>query len=261
PVLVTREALADRLASHGEMVVLLDADAASLERQPRTVPTPPPGVTPENLAYVIFTSGSTGTPKGTLVQHRGLCNTARVAAELQALRSGNRVLQLAAFGFDASLWEIFPALISGAELCFAAPESLLPGPPLQKVLAEKRITTLTATPTALAPLEPESLPGLEVVASAGEACMPELAARWKPGRRFLNAYGPTEVSVCATIDPDVDPRRPSIGRAIAGARVYVLDGRMEPVPPGVPGELFVGGPGLARGYLHRPALTAERFVP
>ncbi|WP_343073363.1 non-ribosomal peptide synthase/polyketide synthase [Pyxidicoccus fallax] len=259
PVLVTREALADSLPSHGEMLVLVDADAAALERQPRTAPAV--GVTPAHLAYVIFTSGSTGTPKGTLLQHRGLGNTLLVAREALGLRPGSRVLQLAAIGFDASVWEIFPALCSGAELCFAPPESLLPGPPLQQVLAEKRITVITATPTVLAPLAPEALPALEVVVSAGEACTPELAARWKPGRRFLNGYGPTEATVCATLETDVDPRRPSIGRAIAGARVYVLDERMEPVPPGVPGELYVGSPGLARGYLHRPALTAERFVP
>ncbi|MFP2932573.1 amino acid adenylation domain-containing protein, partial [Pyxidicoccus sp. 3LG] len=261
PLLVSREALADRLASHTDLLVLLDTDRAEIERQPRTPLVPAVDVTPANLAYVIFTSGSTGTPKGTLLPHRGLCNTAVATRDALGLRPGHRLLQLAAIGFDASVSELFSTLLSGAELCLAAPESLLPGPPLQKVLAEKRITTLTATPTSLAPLEPESLPGLEVVASVGEVCTPELAARWRPGRRFLNAYGPTEVSVCATIDLDVDPRRPSIGRAIAGARVYVLDARMEPVPPGVAGELFVGGPGLARSYLHQPVLTAERFVP
>nr|WP_223759268.1 non-ribosomal peptide synthase/polyketide synthase [Myxococcus sp. RHSTA-1-4] len=259
PVLVTREALADSLPSHGEMLVLVDTDQAALAGQPST--TPAPFVTPAHLAYVIFTSGSTGTPKGTLLQHRGLSNTACATREALGLSHGHRLLQLASIGFDASVSEIFSTLLSGAELCLVEPESLLPGPPLQKVLAEKRITVITATPTSLAPLEPETLPGLAVVASVGEACTPELAARWKPGRRFLNAYGPTEVSVCATIDTDVDPRRPSIGRAIAGARVYVLDARMEPVPPGMPGELYVGGPGLARGYLHRPALTAECFVP
>ncbi|MBZ4422888.1 non-ribosomal peptide synthase/polyketide synthase [Myxococcus sp. RHST-1-4] len=259
PVLVTREALADTLPSHGEMLVLVDAEQAALERQPRTAPAVE--VSPAHLAYVIFTSGSTGTPKGTLLQHRGLGNTVRAAREALGLRAGSRVLQLAAIGFDASVWEIFPALSSGAELCFAPPEKLLPGPPLQQVLAEKRITVITATPTVLTPLAPEALPALEVVVSAGEACTPELAARWKPGRRLLNGYGPTEATVCATIDLDVDPNRPSIGRALTGARVYVLDARMEPVPRGVPGELYVGGPGLARGYLHRPELTAECFVP
>ncbi|NPC84603.1 amino acid adenylation domain-containing protein, partial [Pyxidicoccus fallax] len=259
PVLVTREALADSLPSHGEMLVLVDTDAAALAGQPST--TPAPFVTPAHLAYVIFTSGSTGTPKGTLLQHRGLSNTACATRDALGLRQGHRLLQLASIGFDASVSEVFSTLLSGAELCLAAQESLLPGPPLQQVLAEKGITVITATPTSLAPLEPEALPALAVVASVGEACTPELAARWKSGRRFLNAYGPTEASVCATIDTDVDPRRPSIGRAIAGARVYVLDARMEPVPPGMPGELYVGGPGLARGYLHRPALTAERFVP
>jgi natural product biosynthesis luciferase-like monooxygenase protein/amino acid adenylation domain-containing protein len=259
PVLVTREALADSLPSHGEMLVLVDVDRAVLAGQPTT--NPAPLVTPAHLAYVIFTSGSTGTPKGSLLPHRGLSNTACALRDALGLGQGQRLSQLASIGFDASVAEVFSTLLSGAQLCLAEPESLLPGPPLQQWLAREGITALMATPTALAMLEPGALPSLAVVASVGEACTPALAARWKPGRRFLDAYGPTEVSICATVDPDVDPVRPSIGRAIAGARVYVLDGNMEPVPPGVPGELYVGGPGLARGYLHRPSLSAECFVP
>ncbi|NOK36744.1 amino acid adenylation domain-containing protein, partial [Corallococcus exercitus] len=260
-VLLSDESLADRLASQGELLVLLDADRAALEAQPELPLSPAPAVTPANLAYVIFTSGSTGTPKGALLAHHGLCNTALATRDALGLRPGSRLLQLASIGFDASVSEVFSTLLSGATLVLAPAESLLPGPPLQSVLASERITALTATPTSLAPLEPSALPLLEAVASVGEACTPELASRWKPGRRFLNAYGPTEATVCATIDLDVTPARPSIGRAIPGARVAVLDARGEPVPVGVPGELYVGGPGVARGYLERPALTAERFVP
>ncbi|MCY1033947.1 non-ribosomal peptide synthase/polyketide synthase [Corallococcus sp. BB11-1] len=260
-VLLSQEALADRLASQGELLVVLDEARASLDALPALPPEPAPAVTPAHLAYAIFTSGSTGTPKGALLPHHGLCNTAIALRDALALRPGRRLLQLASIGFDASVCELFSTLLSGATLVFAPPESLLPGPPLQQVLVSERITTLTVTPTSLAPLEPSALPLLEVVASVGEACTPELASRWSPGRHFINAYGPTEVTICATVEPDVDTGRPSIGRAIPGVRMFVLDGRGEPVPVGVPGELYVGGVGVARGYLERPSLTAERFVP
>ncbi|RYZ35737.1 MAG: non-ribosomal peptide synthetase, partial [Myxococcaceae bacterium] len=259
PLVLTQEALADDLPAQGELLLCLDSEWNQVARAPRSPPTP---VTqPEHLAYVIYTSGSTGQPKGTLLSHRGLCNTALEAARVQHLGPGQRALQFAATGFDAAIWEIFSALLSGAALCLAPRDALLPGAPLQGLLQAQAITTATLTPSALAQLDPDALPTLRTLTSAGEACTPELAKRWKPGRRFLNAYGPTEVTVCATVSEDVDTNRPSIGRPLANVEVYVLDPRLHPVPRGVPGELFVGGPGLARGYLNRPGLTAERFIP
>ena len=140
-----------------------------------------------------------------------------------------------------------------------------PATPSRKRYSATRITHATLVPAALALLEPQSLPHLHTVISAGEACPAALAARWANGRRFLNAYGPTETTVCATImdctslaePPAITP----IGRPIANVQVYILDDDLQPAPIGVPGQLYVGGAGLARGYLNRPELTAEKFIP
>ncbi|MBN8472056.1 amino acid adenylation domain-containing protein [Corallococcus exiguus] len=260
PVLVTTEALADELPSGGEQLVLLDVDAPILDARPGTAPE---NLTHAgNLAYVIYTSGSTGRPKGTLLQHLGLCNTALNAARAQGLHSGSRVLQYAAFGFDASVFEIFGALLAGATLVLAPRERLMPGAPLQELLREEALTAVTLTPSVLAQLTPEDFPALETLVSAGEACTPELVTRWGPRVRLINAYGPTEVTVCATVSEPLRPGdRLTIGRPWANVRAYVLDAALRPVPPGVPGELCVGGVGVARGYLGQPELTAGRFAP
>jgi acyl carrier protein len=172
------------------------------------------------------------------------------------------VLQFASPGFDASASEIFVTLLSGATLGLARQESLLPGQGLLKLMREQGTTAVTLPPSVLAVLDGDELPELRTVISAGEACMAEVVARWSAGRRFINAYGPTEVSVCATMSEDLDSASNlSIGRPISNAQVYVLDRHMQPVPVGITGELYVGGSGLARGYLNQPGLTAERFVP
>ncbi|MCY1045883.1 amino acid adenylation domain-containing protein [Corallococcus sp. bb12-1] len=258
PVLVTQEHLADELPSLG-LLVCLDSEWPRIARKPVT----PPAVelSPENLAYIIFTSGSTGRPKGTLLSHRGLCNTALAAGRGHRLHPASRVLQFAAFGFDASVCEIFSTLLAGARLCLASRDDIMPGPPLQALLASQAITSVTLTPSVLARLEPTGLPALETLISAGETCTPELARRWVGTRHFINAYGPTEVTVCASLEDHVDPDRPGIGKAWPNVRLYVLDARMQPLPVGVPGELYIAGVGVARGYLDRPELTAERFVP
>ncbi|WP_244237085.1 non-ribosomal peptide synthetase [Corallococcus llansteffanensis] len=258
-VVVTQDALVDVLPAGGEVLVSLDTEWSRIARHPAQAPRVDslPGL----LAYVIYTSGSTGTPKGVLVPHQGLCNTLPSIIRAHGVGPGRRVLQAAALGFDASVLEVLSTLVAGAELHLVPRESLLPGEPLRAVLEGRGITTVTLTPSSLSQLEPDGLPTLETIISAGEACTPELARRWKPGRRLLNGYGPTEASVCATVSTDLDVERPDIGRPLANMRAYVLDGRGQPVPPGIPGELYLGGPGVARGYLGRPELTAERFVP
>jgi amino acid adenylation domain-containing protein len=258
-VLLTQERLRAALPATSAQRLCLDTDWEGIAREPTTAPAA--GVTPDTLAYVIYTSGSTGRPKGTLLVHRGLCNTALAAVREHGFRPDSRVLQFAAAGFDASVCEVFGALFAGACLYLAPREALLPGEPLQRLLREQRISAVTLTPSVLAQLETEGLEGLETIISAGEACTPELAERWQPGRRFLNAYGPTEVTVCATINTQVKPERPTIGQPFPNVRTYVLDEALRPLPVGMPGELYVGGPGVARGYLGRPELTAERFVP
>jgi amino acid adenylation domain-containing protein len=230
---------------------LLDAEPAA--RPPAT------GVRPENLAYVIYTSGSTGRPKGTLVEHRGLVNTAAAERSVFGLTPADRVLQFASLSFDASIFELVLALEAGACLCLAPTGELTPGEPLREFVRRQRITAVALTPTVLAATDPAGLDGVRVAAAGGEACSAELVRRWAPGRRFLNVYGPTEASMWASwAECAADGSPPSIGDAIPGARLHVLDSALMPVAAG---ELYVGGRGVARGYLARPGLTAERFLP
>lgn len=217
-------------------------------------------VTPDNLAYIIYTSGSTGKPKGVLIEHRGLCNLATAQIEVFDVRADSRVLQFASLSFDASISEIFMALVAGATLCLATTDDLLPGTNLLRLLRDRAITTVTLPPSVLTVLPAEELP-LQTIIVAGEACSPDLVARWACSRRFFNAYGPTETTVCATIAECTDAQtQPPIGCPIANTQVYILDRHLQPVPIGVPGELYIGGIGLARGYLNRPELSAEKFI-
>ena len=213
----------------------------------------------EDLAYVIYTSGSTGWPKGVLIEHRGLCNVA--VAQQRALGAGpdSRVLQFASPAFDASIFEMALALGSGGMLCIPPPE-LLPGPELNDYLRREQVSIVTLTPTALAAMPDEPLPALRTVNAAGEACPAALVSRWARGRRFFNLYGPTEASIWSTYaECTHQGGKPPIGRPIQNVRAYILDAHGGPVPIGVPGEIWLGGVGLAREYLNRPELTAERF--
>jgi amino acid adenylation domain-containing protein len=214
---------------------------------------------PLNLAYVIYTSGSTGRPKGVLLEHRGLCNLAVAQQRLFELGPGCRVLQFAAPTFDASVWEIFMALASGACLSLGNGAAFTPEE-LAQVLREHHISTVTLPPSLLRVLTPSDFPALHTVISAGESCSEELAERWSAACSFFNAYGPTEATVCATVARCAGGRRVAIGRPIANMRVHVLDSQMRPVPVGAPGELYIGGAGVARGYLRRPELDRVSFI-
>ncbi|MFI8264332.1 amino acid adenylation domain-containing protein [Streptomyces sp. NPDC085665] len=215
---------------------------------------------PATPAYVIYTSGSTGRPKGVLVTHSGIA--AFAAAEVDRFRVGpaSRVLQLASPSFDASVLEICMAFAAGATLV-VAPHGPLAGRELAELLAEQAVSHAFISPAALASMPEHELPSLATLVVGGDACSPALVARWSPGRRMINAYGPTESTVAATMSEPLDGAgAPPIGRPVPGSRVYVLDAGLRPVPANVVGELYIAGAGLARGYLHRPALTAERFV-
>ena len=271
-VLVAGSPLPAGLAASGAPVVRLEIGSVLPGREgpaggdlPRAAGAAPPagGPLPESAAYRLYTSGSTGRPKGVVVSHRGLCNLIEAQRRSFAVRPGDRVLQFAPLGFDASIAEILVTLGAGATLVLADREELLPGPGLAGLLRDAAITHVTLPPSVLALLPEDELPALTTLIAAGEACPSELAARWASAdRRVLNAYGPTEATVCATIDEEHSGDGPlTIGRPMAGARVYVLDAALGPVPPGAPGELCIGGAGVARGYAGRPDLTAERFVP
>ncbi|HZI10632.1 MAG TPA: amino acid adenylation domain-containing protein, partial [Myxococcus sp.] len=260
PLLLTQRHLASTWSPSGTTVVCLDAPDAL----PASLPShnPAPSASSGHLAYVIYTSGSTGVPKGVMVAHQGVPNLVQAQASAMGIGPGTRVLQFASPAFDAVVSEVFATLLSGGTLVLASRDALLPGPGLVALLKQQQVQVVTLPPAALSVLSPEGLEQLHTLISAGEACPAEVVARWAPGRRFLNAYGPTEATVCATMALCVsDSGSPPIGRPISNTHAYVLDAHLRPVPVGVPGEVYLSGVGLARGYLGRPELTAERFIP
>ncbi|TMR06727.1 amino acid adenylation domain-containing protein [Actinomadura soli] len=268
-VLTTRTA-ASRLPDDLDAdVVAVDvpATAETWRRSPRTDPGDADRVAPlraANAAYVIYTSGSTGRPKGVTVTHSGLAALRAEAVRLGDLGAGAgaRVLQFASLSFDMSVWDLVSALTTGAALIVPERERLV-GEDLADVLAAGDVTHATLPPSVLATLPAsaaEELKRLRVLVIGGEACTPGLVTAWGPGRRFINAYGPTEATVWATFSGPLSDGAVPIGTAMTDTRVYVLDERLEPVTGGRPGELYLAGPSLARGYLGRWGLTAARFV-
>ncbi|MET0398428.1 MAG: non-ribosomal peptide synthase/polyketide synthase, partial [Longimicrobiaceae bacterium] len=257
---LTRTELAAAVDGYAGALVLLDAEREAVAAEPDRAPGS--GVSPQNAAYVIYTSGSTGTPKGVVVPHLGLCNVALAQARVLGITPGDRVLQFASASFDASVFEMVMALACGGTLCVGTREELAPGPDLLRFLRGRGITAATLPPSALAVLPQAELPALRVLMTAGEALPAEMVERWAPGRALFNLYGPTEGSIWSTAARCREGAgRPPIGRPIPNTAAYVLDAALQPAPVGVPGELYVGGAGVARGYLGRPDLTAERFVP
>ncbi|MGK4584918.1 amino acid adenylation domain-containing protein [Kitasatospora sp. HPMI-4] len=213
-------------------------------------------------AYVIYTSGSTGRPKGVVVEHRGVASLRSSQAESVGAGPEARVLQFASPSFDAAFWEVSLSLLSGGALVLGPGGRVLPGPELSALAHRQRITHVQLPPSALATLaEEDGLPLSTTVVVGGESCPPEIADRWSRRRTLVNGYGPTEATVCTTLSaPLSGAATPPIGRPLHNTRVYVLDTELRPVPTGVVGELYIAGAGVARGYLGRPALTAERFV-
>ncbi|MFF5204858.1 amino acid adenylation domain-containing protein [Streptosporangium sp. NPDC000396] len=220
--------------------------------------------TPDNLAYVLYTSGSTGRPKGVLVTHRNLVGYVITCATTTGADQTTRALGVSSLGFDASIIDLFVPLAVGGALQLAGDADRADPARLQRFVAEHRVTWGVITPAVLSLLDPVTLPEWRLVMCGGDVVPPALVNRWAtPGRRFIDIYGPTETTVVTvTSEPTAPQTTPvPIGRPTPGHRCYVVDDQFNLVEPGAEGELLIGGPGVTRGYLNRPALTAGSFVP
>ena len=246
---------------HGVRIICIDSEKNEISQHSDRNPLC--RTSGDTAAYVIYTSGSTGAPKGVVIAHRGVCNLVAALVQVFAIHQDSCVLQFASLGFDAAVQEIFTALTTGARLCLMNRETLLSGPRLAELAQEQNVTVATLPPSMLAVLSPEEWPKLETVVSAGERCPAEVAAHWSRGRRFVNGYGPTEATVGAMCyEPDgTRAGEPPIGRPLSNTQIYLLDQYLNLIPVGAAGELHIGGVGLARGYLGRSSLTAEKFIP
>ncbi|MBC8954221.1 non-ribosomal peptide synthetase [Xenorhabdus sp. PB62.4] len=253
-----------RIALGGEALAGLTLlDPNTLPDQPDSNPQVP-ALTSRHLAYVIYTSGSTGVPKGVMVEHRGLVNLIRDKIVQFDIQSGDRVLQFASFGFDASVWETMMALTSGASLVIPADTVRQDPHRLWHYLEEQAVTHACLTPALLR--DGVDLPALTIkptVILGGEAPSPALLQTLSRQATLFNAYGPTEITVCAThwrCPSNYTDALAPIGRPTANTRIYLLDDYGQPVPLGAVGELYIGGAGVTRGYLNLPELTDERFL-
>ncbi|TQM25342.1 non-ribosomal peptide synthetase [Nocardia bhagyanarayanae] len=264
PIGVTVRATGETLPSTIDWLLLDDLNTI---RRAMTVPDGPitdeergGAIRMDQTAYLIYTSGSTGKPKAVLLSHRGVANLTTAQRESMDLDHTARALQVASPSFDASVFELLTAHAVGGQLVLSPPE-VYGGDELERLLRAERVTHAVITPSVLATMDPAGLTDLRVLSVAGEAAGPELTAQWAVGRRMLNLYGPTEFSIWATGPGELEPGEPvTMGGPIRGAAVMVLDTWLRPVPVGVEGELYLAGPGTARGYFNRFGMTAARFV-
>ena len=248
---------ADRLDGHDVPVIdVSDIDAPAVDTRPSTALAAP---APEDVAYLIYTSGTTGIPKGVAVSHH---NMTRLLASLGAgLPAAGAWTHCHSLAFDVSVWEIFGALLNGGRLV-VVPESVARSPEdFHALLVAEQVSVLTQTPSAVAVLSPQGLESAALV-MAGEPCPAEVVDRWAPGRVLVNAYGPTETTMCVAISAPLKAGSgaPPIGSPVPGAALFALDGSLRPVPVGAVGELYVAGAGVGCGYVRRPGLTGSRFV-
>ncbi len=267
-VLLTQEKLIKKLPDHIEHIICLDTDWKIISLLSRENPIS--GVSPKNLVYVIYTSGSTGKPKGVMNTHLGICNRLLWMQEAYSLTEADSVLQKTPFSFDVSVWEFFWPLLVGARLVVAKPRGHQDPAYLVEIIIEQKITTLHFVPSMLQIFVQasglENCTSLKRVICSGEALSFELQERFfaRSHAQLHNLYGPTEAAVDVTYwqcQRESHLNQVPIGRPIANTQIYILDHYLQPIPIGVPGELHIAGVGLARGYLNRSELTAEKFIP
>ncbi|MFI5511726.1 amino acid adenylation domain-containing protein, partial [Mycobacterium sp. NPDC051804] len=252
---LTTADLRSRLAEYDHLVVI-DIDDPAIESQPGTeMPVP----SADDIAYLIYTSGTSGVPKGVAVTHHNVTQLlVRLGAYLPVAEAWT---QCHSYGFDTSVWETWGPLLGGGRVVVVPDAVARSAEDLRALLIAEQVNVLTQTPSAAGVLSPEGLDGLTLVV-AGEACPTELVDRWAPGRVMINAFGPTETTMVVMLSAPLEAGSgaPPIGAPVPGAELFVLDGWLRPVPPGVVGELYVAGAGVGVGYWRRAGLTASRFV-
>lgn len=260
---LTEQALAEQaVAAYSGTVVVLDRIAADLAGEPDTrLPRTETGATANQLAYVIYTSGTTGRPKGVMTEHRSVVHFVAAFNQACDVTAQDRMYQGFSPTFDGSVEETWMAFAHGATLIVGNSEVVRIGSEVGRLLNEQQATILSTVPTMLSTIDVD-LPSVRLLIVSGEVCTSDVVKRWATsGRSLLNVYGPTEATVNTTCSPCRPDEPITIGRPLPGYLTYLLDESMHPVPDGTPGELYIGGPGLARGYLNLPDQTALRFVP
>ncbi|MEP6914509.1 MAG: amino acid adenylation domain-containing protein, partial [Acidobacteriota bacterium] len=262
-VLITERQLAPRVPPSATRILYLEDEQPSLAAQ--SAANPGVVVSPDDLAYVIYTSGSTGRPKGTQIPHVALSNLLRSVQKTPGLGADDRLLAVTTLSFDIAGLELYLPLITGAAIVLVGRDTASSAPDLQARIEQYAPAMMQATPATWRMLLEHGWAGSpELTLLCGGEALPRDLARplATKGRALWNMYGPTETTIWSTSHlVSADDQVVSIGRPLANTQVYVLDPRLAPVPVGVPGELYIGGAGVARGYLNQPALTAERFVP
>jgi len=259
-IILTTSRLTDKLSANKARIICFDTEKEVISQEPTyAVPT---NVSEEHPAYVIYTSGSTGTPKGVVIVHRGFANLTYSQTKIYGIDSDSRMLQFISFSFDVAISDISMTFSTGAALYLLPRDFILSAENLMDEIEKHSITHIQLPVATLQALSYRKLPSLKTIMVGGESCSAKLAQTWGKGRKFFNAYGPTETTIAATIaECQDDGKKPTIGKPIANYQIYILDSRMQPVPTGTPAELYIGGAGLARGYLNRFKLTEEKFVP
>ncbi|MCP5063073.1 MAG: amino acid adenylation domain-containing protein [Ignavibacteriae bacterium] len=260
--ILTNEKTAKSIPKNGAEFIIMDTGWLSIEKENSeniSVKT-----FEDNLAYVIYTSGSTGNPKGVLLTHKGLLNVIISQQREFNISNETHLLQFASFSFDASVSEIFTTLLAGAQLHLIEQNTLLSGGAIVNDLNNRKISTVTLPPSLLEVLPSNELEYVNTIISAGESCPKKIAKTYSKTCNFINAYGPTESTICATLyhcKEGNNYHSVPIGKPIDNTQIFLLDRNLNPVPIGVPGEIFIGGLGLARAYQNMPCLTAAVFIP